>query len=348
MSSNRIHSIDAFRVLAILAVIAIHTTPFGEVENNQTYTVLYVAINQLARFAVPFFFVISGYFFARKINGGSALLPSAIYSLKRLAIIWLFFSVVYVFPYDLIKAFEYGLLGPVKVFYWNLVTIEHDPVKFLFQGSKVHLWFLVSLALSIIITSLFLRYFQPNPLPSLITFSVVIYVFGLLAKSYADTPYGVDIDFNTRNGPFFSTVFFVMGYVLSYIKLNPSYLFYGLLVTIVGYAIQAGEIYYLYHSYSIDPTSHDYVVGTLLVGLGVSLMALSNHPFLNIRSISGIGRYTLGIYGIHFIFVDMLRHFDQKVSNPSWELIYVLIVFLLSVIVTVVLSRNKKLKKVFV
>jgi len=345
---SRIQSIDVFRVFAIIAVISIHTTPFRGVENNQAYTLLNVAINQGARFAVPFFFVISGFFFAKKIYGGRQLLPTTTSTLKRLLAIWLFFSVIYILPYNLIAAFEYGALGPIKVVYWNLLRIADDPIQFIFQGTKGHLWFLVSLCISIIITSLFFKCFQRNHLALLIIFSVALYVFGLLAKAYAGTPVGINIDFNTRNGPFFSTVFFVMGLVLSRLKLNQNYLYYGLLVLFLGYTIHLGEIYYLYSAYGTWPTSHDYVFGTLFVGLGVSLMALSNHPLLNSQGLSVIGRYTLGIYAIHFVFVDMLRSIDKEVSSPVWEVGYVFIVFLLSVSITLLLSKSERLNKYFV
>lgn len=345
---SRIQSVEVFRVFAIIAVISIHTAPFGGIGDNQIYTFLNIAINQGSRFAVPFFFIMSGFFFAKKINGGGAVFSTMVGALKRLLAIWLFFSIVYIFPYDLIAAFEYGSLGPFKVIYWNLLSIKNDLMQFVFQGTKVHLWFLVSLAWAIIITSFFLRCFQSNPLPPLIVFSMAIYVVGMLAKSYADTPLGISIDFDTRHGPFFGTVFFVMGYVLSRLKLNANCFFYGLIITFLGYALHLGEVYYLFISYEVWPTIHEYVVGTLLVGLGVSLMALSNHPFLNIKSISGVGRYTLGIYGIHFVFIDLLAHYDKKISSPVWEIGYVFIVFLLSVGITLMLSKSKRLKKVLV
>lgn len=177
---------------------------------------------------------------------------------------------------------------------------------------------------------------------------MALYVVGLLARPYSVTPIGIDIHFNTRRGPFFSTVFFVLGYVLSYFEFTPKHFIYGLWVMLLGYAVSFGEIYYLYSTYQIWPASHNYVVGTLLVGLGASLMALSNHPLLNIPSLSKIGKYTLGIYGIHYVFVDLLKAYDKQISNPFWEIGCVFIVFLLSVSVTLVFSKNERLRKVFV
>lgn len=151
---SRIQSIDTFRIFAIIAVISLHTTPFHISEGSSIYRYLDVLINQGARFAVPFFFVLSGYFYARKIKSGSEITPTTINLLKRLGAIWLFFTIIYILPYDFFSAFEYGVIGPAKVIYWNLRKIVNDPVEFIFEGSKVHLWFLVSLSLSVLITSL--------------------------------------------------------------------------------------------------------------------------------------------------------------------------------------------------
>lgn len=61
---SRIESVDLFRLLAIFCVIMIHAKPFlgstlfGCGVNNY----LGIFINQISRFAVPFFFTISGFF----------------------------------------------------------------------------------------------------------------------------------------------------------------------------------------------------------------------------------------------------------------------------------------------
>ncbi len=70
---ERIESVDVFRLIAIVAVIAIHTSPFhvdvdGE---NEAYMYADMIINQLSRFAVPFFYVTSGYFWGLKVRKSS-------------------------------------------------------------------------------------------------------------------------------------------------------------------------------------------------------------------------------------------------------------------------------------
>ena len=345
MKTDRIQSVDVFRLLAIIAVISIHTTPFGEDREGDLFTYLHVLINQGARFAVPFFFIISGYFYAMKIRDGGAIGPVTTGMLKRLGSIWLFFTAIYVFPFDIVATFEHGLLGPVKAVFSNLANIVDQPVQFVFEGTRVHLWFLTSLACSVLITALFLKFVRPNPLPYLLAFSVVLLFAGLLGKSYSATPIGIEVDFNTRNGPFFSTICFVTGYLLSYAKPSEKYFFYGFLILLLGYAIHFGEVHFLWARYGVFPTEHDYVAGTLLLGLGVAMMALSGHRFVNFKGASSIGKYVLGIYGIHLIFVDLLRGADQQLSNHVWEIAYVLIVLALSIGATLLLARNRRMKR---
>jgi surface polysaccharide O-acyltransferase-like enzyme len=54
---SRIDSVDTVKLIAITAVIAIHTNPFSHNTENVSsiYYCLNIIINQLARFAVPFF-----------------------------------------------------------------------------------------------------------------------------------------------------------------------------------------------------------------------------------------------------------------------------------------------------
>lgn len=55
MYERRIKSIELFRVISIIAVILIHTTPFSASGPLGERLDLATILNQLARFAVPFF-----------------------------------------------------------------------------------------------------------------------------------------------------------------------------------------------------------------------------------------------------------------------------------------------------
>ena len=61
---ERLVSLDACRVVAIFAVIVLHTMPFYGTRLLGGFDgYIAAALNQGARFAVPFFFLASGFFF---------------------------------------------------------------------------------------------------------------------------------------------------------------------------------------------------------------------------------------------------------------------------------------------
>jgi surface polysaccharide O-acyltransferase-like enzyme len=62
VNSKRVESADAMRVIAMLAIIHIHSPLKWGTKGMSLDSV--ANLDQLARFAVPFFFIISGYFWA--------------------------------------------------------------------------------------------------------------------------------------------------------------------------------------------------------------------------------------------------------------------------------------------
>ncbi len=343
---DRIESVDVFRLIAIIAVICLHTSPFcgPEFSNNYIYKYLAVIIDQTARFAVPFFFIVSGYFWGVKVREGSDPLFSANRMGKKIILIFLFWSFVYLLPYNVFSVFKFGILGPLKVFYWNVLNVLNAPASFFVQGTKVHLWFLVGLLCALYITAFFVKYNAPV---LLLCFSVILYIVGVLAKSYADTPFGFDMNFNTRNGPFFGTLLFCSGYFLSGMKPSDKWIYYGASIFFVGWVLHFSEIYVLWKLYKIS-LIQDYVFGTYLMGVGVTMVALSNHKIFKIKSLGYIGQLTLGIYASHFIFVDIFRNTVAERSNVGWDIGYILIVLFLSIALTKYMSKVKYIKKMAV
>jgi len=346
LPSDRILSVDLFRLLAILAVITIHTQPFAQdlAEVHISYWYIQTIINQLTRFAVPFFFIISGYFWGIKIKNGAAIVPTTILMAQKIGLIFLAWCLIYLLPYNITTFSEYGLLGPIKVAYWNLKQLAQHPENIILEGTKIHLWFLVSLLFSLIMCSLFLHFTLTK---SMIIAAAALYIFGILGKSYADTPLGISLDFNTRNGPFFSFIFFITGFFISKLKRSNSWFKYGCMIYILGCCLHFLEVYALWKLYE-TPMEHDYVFGTYFMGLGVSIIALSNHPILKSTRLSKIGKMTLGIYAIHIIFVDLLKPLDRNIDHPLWEVSLIFLILLFSIFSTHLLAKNKITRKLVI
>lgn len=335
---SRINSVDTIRLLAITSVIAIHTSPFSlSADSGEIYYYLNILINQTARFAVPFFFVISGYFWGVKVRSGADIAIITKNMVNRISVIFLAWSLIYIIPFNLIDAFENGALGPFKAVYWNLIRLFKYPMNTLFQGTAVHLWFLISLIFSVSICAFFIK---RKAFIFLAVLSIVLYIVGVLLKSYAETPMGVEVDFNTRNGPFFGLILFYSGYYFSGCTPTVKWFYYGFLIFIVGSVMHFAEVYTLMKLFGTS-VMQDYVFGTLLMGIGMSMLALSNHSVLQSKYLSNVSRMTLGVYACHYIFVDLFKPLDKLYNSAIWEIGYVFIILIFSFFTTCVLSKNK-------
>lgn len=335
---TRISSVDTIRLLAIISVISIHTTPFSYNEyGGEIYYYLDIFINQMARFAVPFFFAISGYFWGIKIRNGADISSITKNMINRIGVLFFAWSLIYLIPFNIFNSFNHGALGPFRVAYWQFLTLFSNPTNTLFQGTKVHLWFLISLIFSVWICAFFIK----RKLFKLLTLiSIVLYVSGVLFKSYAGSPVGMEIDFNTRNGPFFGLILFYLGYFFSGCTPTTKWFYYGFLLFVVGSLMHFIEIYTLMKLFGMS-VMQDYVFGTLLMGIGMTMVALSNHSSLQSKYVSKIGSMTLGIYASHFVFVDLLRPLDKLYYSAIWEIGYVFVVLILSILTTYLLSKTK-------
>lgn len=334
---ERNKSVDVIRVIAIFAVVVIHTRPFphGFFNIGIDFNVGDL-LNQISRFAVPFFFVISGYYWASKFTDSESSFNFSIKMAKRISKLFLAWSLIYLLPTNIAEALSHGMLGPIKVIYWNIYDAIYHPMTTLMQGTKVHLWFLISLLCSLIISSILV---DRNMKRSLIALSLFLYIIGLCGKSYSNTPIGFQIDLNFRNGPFFGLIFFVSGYFLNRRDPKDCWLLIGIIFTVLGFALHFFELYML-QQYWDTATRQDYVVGTYFVGVGVSLIALSNPPILRIGHLSFIGPLVLGIYAIHFVFIDLLLPLGSSLyGNASWEIGYPIAVFVLSLVTVYGMSR---------
>jgi len=342
---NRIDGVDVIKVIAITAVIVIHAAPFdGMATHGDIYGYLEICLNQLSRFAVPFFFIVSGYFFGIKERGdNSKTIRHTIDTTKRWLFIFLAWSLIYLLPYNVGAIYQYGIGGPLKVAYWNFLNLMTDPVRMVFHGTKAHLWFLAGLAWSVAFTGAFLYLGLRK---SIYFIAGGLYILGVLGQSYSDSPFGIHFNFDIRNHIFFSTIFFVTGYWLSNFIPRPSWFLRGAVLFVFGVAIHFSEIYVLWKLYGTDPSTHNYTIGTYIMGMGITLVALSNHRVLSINTLANGGKYVLGIYVVHYMFVDILSPVSASISNPAWEILKVPTVLLLSVGTAVLLSKNKSTRKI--
>ncbi|MBC7489895.1 MAG: acyltransferase [Glaciimonas sp.] len=304
----------------------------------QTSLGLSVIINGIARFAVPFFFVISGYFWGvKQLQLGTTDWSSTRDMAMKILLIFASWSLIYLIPFDVASLYSNGFLPELKKAYWRLLEMP------IFEGTHVHLWFLPSLFRALIITSLMVSrawHWQ------LFCVTVVLYIIGLLTKSYVDTPLGIHVQFNSRNGPFFSTVFFASGYFLSIVKPTLRWFGIGLFFAVYGISLQILETTFLRQVYGTI-LLQDYTVGTYFFGEGVAVAALSDQKNIRVSALARVGKLTLGIYAAHFIFVDLFHGVGNSEFGRGgiWQIAYVVLVLVSSIAIAKLMSLSALTKR---
>lgn len=202
-------SIDLFRYVCAVLVIAIHTHPLADVSAFADSVISGV----LTRVGVPFFFAVAGYFYIQKLEKGQK--PFWGY-LKRLVLTYFLWSCIYF----LINFIQWG--------HKNVIGFCADCVyKFFLLGSSYHFWFFPAMIYTVLLTTLF---YKLKLQKFLIPISILFYLVGCLGASYyglgAKIPFlNTFLDFShfhtIRRILFTGFPFFVLGHIIHKVQHPP-------------------------------------------------------------------------------------------------------------------------------
>ena len=337
--------VDAVRAVGALAVVLIHVGPFRGAEWEGTAAGLAGAfLNQLCRFAVPFFFLAAGYFFGRKLGAGAEPFALLRKQAMRLAVLFAFWSAAYLLVPAVLRGLNHRSLGSVSAFLAEKVSwAVHHPVTSLLQGSAEHLWFLPALGLGL--AALAAAHALRAPAPLVATVAVGSYLVALLGGSYAPSPLGLPLGWDVRNGPLVAVPFVFLGDALSRRAAVPARIAAAL--ALGGLALSCLEAVWLSRAYGSPLASHDVLLGTALLGPGVFLLALAA------RGVEGgilprLGALTLGVYAAHMLVALVLgKGLDALALSPvGRELLLPLLVWGGTMLAVAAAARVPRLRPV--
>ncbi|WP_102386499.1 acyltransferase [Vibrio cyclitrophicus] len=294
--AQRIASIELGRVIAILAIIGLHgqmALTYWQI--NEVPWIGYV-LNQAARFAVPLFFLISGYLIQPKLTA-SPWTTFINYS-KPLLKVWLVWSIIcLVMPFNLAKVEELGYLGE-RQGYWGFLM--NTPLNSFLEGGLVHLWFLPALMFAVLIIALMVE-MKLDKL--LLPTAILLYVYGVLAGSYTSLT-DLSAPFFTRNGPFFSTLMVTLGFLIRQHQWKVSST-KALGFLAISMFIHFAEAAWL-TNFDVGFNMNDFLFGTTLWGVGVFMWLLANPNIGNYAWVRSISNRMLGIYVSHLLVIIVL------------------------------------------
>lgn len=165
--AQRNNSIDFFRLVCAVFIVAIHTHPLLDLNDTAGYYATYL----FTRVGVPFFFCTSGYFYIKALLNGKKVFKK---TLLRLLTVYGFWSVIYIVLSmdDALKAGQ-ELIGFIKGI----------PYMLLVDGTYYHFWFFPALMFAIIVFTLFHKLKLEKILAAL---SILIYIIACLYYAYAE------------------------------------------------------------------------------------------------------------------------------------------------------------------
>jgi surface polysaccharide O-acyltransferase-like enzyme len=335
---GRVASLDTGRVVAVLAVLTLHARlrrqSFGG-DLHGWERAAEVATDHACRFAVPFFFFVSGYLLARSTRGGPVL-PRAAAGFRRAVLLYLAWSVLFL----AVNPFEgaaHDWLGDGHVS--RPLPTWPPPGELmiqLFQGARIQLWFLPALGTALLVVGLLDR---SRPAVGLAV-AVTLYAVGLAGGAYGPAT-GIDLGAVSRNGPFFGTLFVFLGHATGKAggrpRLGPAVALAG-----AGAALQAVEVWCLHEFAGADWISPqvDYYGGTALMGVGAGRMALARPDFGAGTVWPRLGLLTLGVYLLH-VDVQYLLSAVVPPRTLAWQFGLVIASYVISLALTWALARTR-------
>ncbi len=277
---QRNYTIDAFRIIGAFCVVALHS-PLGSLPNA-----LALAIRLGSRWAVPFFFMVSGYFVAQKLRTTKSLNISAATNnlLAILIVVNLFYCLFYVLDNNPATNIKLTFIG-------------------LIIGQSGHLWFIGSSILGLLVLQYLASRYSDKTL-LLVALGVLLFI--LIGDGYSSLS-SITIQYEVARY-LTSIPFLLIGFLLARQERVLAQLSVKACVAIAisGLLIEGAEAIALYKAFGAGPHNQELLVGTCLLAVGLFCLSLK---FVTVQenALSKAGKtYSLLIYLYHPIVISIL------------------------------------------
>jgi surface polysaccharide O-acyltransferase-like enzyme len=295
---SRNASLDALRVLSLFGIVTLHVAGGGFADNKP----LGFVVDELSRFAVPVFFLMSAYFW----KDADLVAPLRLASKVALRVMPAF---------AVILALTIGL----RLLEGGRPGFEPTPGGLLLLlwsgGPAFHLWFLPALVLGSAVVATLVKF---TGLRWTIAITLALYLIGTLIGAYSKPLFGHGNPFwMDRNGLLFAPIFLVAGVLLRRHRHGLAGLpIPAIILAVVAFAaLHVAEGYFVVGRYALG---HDYSLSTLGYGLAVAILFMRIE--LHSPIWSSLGQATFGAYLIHLLVLKVLAG-SLGLGRYSWLMI---------------------------
>lgn len=285
----RKNGIDLFRLIGAFFIMILHAS-LGDL--NET---LEENLRLLARWAVPFYFMASGYFLEPKISGNLFSFTKIQNNVSRLVTILITSSLLYS---------PFAVLNGDKL----------NDIEILATGTYFHLWFIGSLIFGLFF--LWYIYFIKKVflLPLV---SIIILILATFVNSY-DLLIGLDFDHQ-----FFrfllSIPFLFLGYYIAKMEFTKINKYVLCLIALSGFILQHFEVKYISGFLLDGSKSFQFLIGTILAV--IPLFILSTRISMKANLLSSWGReHSLFIYLYHPMAYIVLFSLVKRIFPENYSI----------------------------
>lgn len=301
---KRINSIDILRMIAAFAVVIIHTPGINPY------------VNAVSRFAVPIFFMISGYFYC--VSKEKKKLR-----IKKIFILMITVNILFFL-------FRFLLNGIDFQYFIETFTLKRIMVFILLNESPVelHLWFLSALLYCMIVDYFVSGFFNKRK-KWLMAVIIVLFLGYFIVEGLGYS------NLYMRNFLFFGLPYFWLGKLLrnvdvAKIKFNNFVLILSIILLTV---MNLAEKYMLITYFDFNGARDQYIF-TIFLSLAIFILALKN-PLENPGKISGFiassgSKCSLGIYIIHLLILKCLAMAASAVGKTLEGILLAIATFAVS------------------
>jgi surface polysaccharide O-acyltransferase-like enzyme len=278
--SQRNYTIDAFRIIGAFCVVALHS-PLGTLPNG-----LALAVRLGSRWAVPFFFLVSGYFVAQKLRATKSLNIAG--SVNNLLAIIITANVIYCLFYVL----DNNPATNIKLTFIGLLI-----------GQSGHLWFIGSSILGLLVLQYLVSRYSDK---MLLAIAIGVLLFILLGDGYSVVS-SIAVQYEVARY-LTSIPFLLAGFLLARQERLLSNLSIKTCVALIliGFAMEVGEAIALYKFFGTGPHNQELLIGTCLLAIGLFCLSLK-WVTVQENALSKAGKaYSLLIYLYHPLLISIL------------------------------------------
>ena len=215
-------NLDILKYFSAILIIILHLRPFHNFSRE-----LDLAFNNIiTRICVPVFFLITGYFIAKKETNNTNYIDTYIKKTIPLYLTWSFIYIIFILCIiiPLIPSFLYfadSINIPIPLFIIGIIILLPIVliIAILYTGVFYHLWYFPAVIFSLMVLR---RWKKNHKIKHLLIISFILLLFGATETYYGILPLSVkellsfyyNIFFTTRNFLFFGLFYIVFGYFI--------------------------------------------------------------------------------------------------------------------------------------